>query len=188
MFFGVTGQSLGLTIFMYIFLLINIASLVYMSVFDFESMEVPDLFSAIQIGILLLVNVILLFIFKPGNPILLWEGNFFFPLQNLAAGLIFGAIVFALIKLTKEKYMGAGDIRLIMIAGLLIGLSKFLVAFYATVFSALFFGLAYAIKIKKFHGVKIPFVPFIAFGTIFALFFAYDVLSYFGLEMFWLYF
>jgi prepilin signal peptidase PulO-like enzyme (type II secretory pathway) len=65
--------------------------------------------------------------------------------------------------------MGAGDIRIAIIVGLLIGQGNAILWLYITIFSALFYGLILGYKKKKFKKLKIPFAPFMILGTVLSL-------------------
>lgn len=89
--------------------------------------------------------------------------------DNLLGALILGSLSQLIVLISKEKALGQGDVRMLLITGLLIGKNNLIVWGYLTVFSALAYGLTIAIKKKKFKNVKIPLLPFIVFSIIITL-------------------
>lgn len=159
-------------------------SLIYLSVYDLMYLEIPAKLTIILPVFLLFLNLLVGFINGFENVISFWDGNQSTPLVNILGGLV-GAIFLALVVLaTREKGMGEGDIWVIATIGLMVGLEKLPIAFYIAIFSALFVGLLYSAKIKKFKGVPIPFVPFLVLGGLvaFALNIDYRVLFFWGIS------
>ena len=85
----------------------------------------------------------------------------------------FGAAAFFLIVvlLSRGKWMGVGDIKLAFLMGLVLGFPNILVA----LFMAFFAGAAIGILMIAFYGKslksEVPFGPFLAGGTLIAVFF-----------------
>ncbi|MCA9385409.1 prepilin peptidase [Candidatus Dojkabacteria bacterium] len=172
----VVTQALDIQHFFWLFfLIVNCIVLIYLGIVDFVSFEVPDLLTKVYIGILITINIGLMLLGGLHTEHLLWESTAFIPIHNLIGGFSAGSFFYFLVTATKEKAMGAGDIRIACIMGLLLGISKLLVAFYITILSACLVGLVYAGYKKQFKGLKIPFVPFMVFGTITSIIF-YDAI------------
>lgn len=84
----------------------------------------------------------------------------------MIGSLLLGSISQLLVIATKEKALGQGDVRVLLIIGLLIGYRKLVPWLYITVFSALIYGLILAYREKKLKNLKIPLVPFAVLGAI----------------------
>lgn len=159
-------------------------SLTYLSVYDLLYMEIPAKLTVILPILLLISNILFGLMYGFETIITFWGKNQSSPLLNILGGLV-GAIFLALVVFaTKEKGMGEGDIWVIATIGLMVGLEKLPIAFYIAIFSALFVGLLYSAKIKRFKGVPIPFVPFLVFGGLlsFALNIDYRVLFFWSIS------
>lgn len=87
-------------------------------------------------------------------------------LDNLITGVVFSIIFYLIVRLTKEKGMGEGDIFLFMFIGLIFGWKLGLISITLTLLYASLFGLTLAILKRKFKNILIPLVPFISLGFI----------------------
>lgn len=172
-------NDLILRIGIIIFLFIVVECMMYLSIFDIEFFEVPNRFSLFFLGFLILTDISLLYFTKFNGSIYLWENHYFYPFSNLIAGGIAGFLIFLLVFFTKERGMGSGDIRIAAMMGLLLGLQKIVIGFYATIISACILSLMYSWYLKRFKGVKIPFVPFIVFGTLITLILSHEIVTIF---------
>lgn len=168
------AYSLEIKILIITYLLLVITSLGYLSIYDIYHYSIPDKFTLILPIVMTLISIALIFAIGTQGELIFWDGNTITPLYSLLGGLA-GILVIGLIVLaTKGNGMGDGDIRIMAIIGLLVGINKLLIAFYITIFTALILGLTYSLLIKKFKGVPIPFVPFIALGGILTLILGLD--------------
>ena len=149
--------------------------LIFLAIYDLKHFEVQGLVSAILLIFLLLINVGILFVNISG--ILLWKDSSYAPLSNLFAGIVGGSLTGLIYLVTKKKGIGEGDIRMAVIMGLILGITKLIIAFYITILSASLVGIIYAIYIKTFKGVKIPFLPFIILGIIVAFFYSEEIIT-----------
>jgi prepilin signal peptidase PulO-like enzyme (type II secretory pathway) len=90
----------------------------------------------------------------------------------LTAGILASAFFLGLVLITGGKGMGGGDIKLVFLMGLVLGIPRIL---YALAFSFLTGAAAGVILIlwgKKGLKSKIAFGPFLIAGTVFALIYA----------------
>ncbi|MBI3486383.1 prepilin peptidase [Candidatus Daviesbacteria bacterium] len=96
-------------------------------------------------------------------------------LSALGLGLFFGLIII----LTKGRGMGGGDLKLAIFMGLTLGFPSSLVAIILAFLSGSIVGLVLlVIKIKRF-GQTIPFGPFLALGSIMALFWGQQIYDWY---------
>ena len=130
-------------------------------------MEIERGISLFLILFLLTLNLFLHFFLGPYEGLTVGETFSYIPYDNFVSALSLGAVFFLTVLVSKEKALGAGDIRVAIIVGLLIGQGNLLLWLYITIFSALFYGLGMAYKKKrKLKGLKIPFAPFMVLGGI----------------------
>jgi len=155
-----------LNILIYLLLVILFLTLAFLAYYDIKKMEVHNTLSFILMAILLIVNIVLFFVFKNNLDIKIIRDRIYNPYENMIGALILGSIFQLLVLLSKEKALGQGDVRIAIIAGLLIGYTNLMYWGYITVFSALIYGLIIGIKKREIKGVKIPFVPFMMLGVI----------------------
>lgn len=156
-----------------------VSALTFLAYFDYKTMEIPDTFSLYLLIGLIILNLVLLVIGGFNNSYLLWYGNLYTPIYNFLCMFIFGGLLGLIVFLSKGKAMGEGDIRIAMILGLILGLDKILSAFYIMIISAAIIGVIIMVRKKKFHGIAIPLVPFMVFGTIMAFLFSYELFQIF---------
>jgi len=149
------GQSLIYTFFSIIFLCMMIA----LAFIDFDHMILPD---GITIG-----GSILFFIFSFFNPIT--------PTINLiitgaVAFLLFWGIYFFYLKVRKLEGLGQGDIKMVLLMGLFLGVNKFIIAVLLASFLGLLTGVVLIIFKKKSLQHALPFGTFLGIGSYISLF------------------
>lgn len=140
--------------------------LIYLAYVDIKKMEVHN---AISMALLLFLSIINIFLFFSKSELPLSSSWIYVAYDNLLGALILGSLSQLIVLISKEKALGQGDVRMLLITGLLIGKNNLIVWGYLTVFSALAYGLTIAIKKKKFKNVKIPLLPFIVFSILITL-------------------
>jgi leader peptidase (prepilin peptidase)/N-methyltransferase len=91
-------------------------------------------------------------------------------LNGLLAALAAGAFFLAIVLVSKGKWMGVGDIKLALFMGLVLGWPKILVALFLAFLIGAFASIILIILKKKTLKSEIPFGPFLAGGTIIAIF------------------
>lgn len=141
-------------------------SLVVLAVYDLKWMLLPDkvLVPAITIAIAFLGVQLAL-----GQPLSVVRGP-------LIAAMAAGGSFYALAAVSKGKWMGGGDIKLVFLMGLLLGIQKTLLAmFVATTAAALVGGLL--LLFKKLHGRYIAFGPFLAAATFLVYIYGSEVIQ-----------
>jgi leader peptidase (prepilin peptidase)/N-methyltransferase len=132
-------------------------------------MEIVNWVSLALIFFLLAINLFLYFSGEPEIGLVVSEKFSYIPYDNFLLALILAVIFLLIVLISKERAMGAGDIRIAIIVGLLIGQGNAILWLYITIFSALFYGLILGYKKKKFKKLKIPFAPFMILGAILSL-------------------
>jgi leader peptidase (prepilin peptidase) / N-methyltransferase len=124
--------------------------LIVISVIDIQSMVIPDEYS--------LPAVLLAFVTA-----------FFIADQTMFSAalgaLVAGGFIASLVILSKEKWMGMGDISLAVILGLIGGLAGSVVGLVVAFFAGTLVGLVMLLLRRKGMKDSLPFGPFLALGS-----------------------
>jgi prepilin signal peptidase PulO-like enzyme (type II secretory pathway) len=89
-------------------------------------------------------------------------------LGPIIGAVIFGGIFWILANIAKGKLMGGGDVKLVFLMGLILGIQKLLLALFISFNAAALIGIILIILGKKKRTGYIPFGPFLILGTIIA--------------------
>lgn len=153
------------------FVLINVFFI--LAIYDLLSLSIPAKLTYVLTGLGVTVNLIALVATQLGSEIFsVWGLG---ELDNLVFAILSGASVLFLVKLTREKGIGSGDMLLAVFLGAMLGWPNTIVAFYAIVIPAAVVGIMYAMKKKVFRGLQVPLVPFMLLGYIVATFFSTEI-------------
>lgn len=148
-----------------LWLLLIISCFIVIAAYDLRHMEIPIgmlIISAVLTGLFLVSTFVLSQ--APFFDSRLWSG--------MLGGLAVGGFFFLLVWMSRETWMGWGDVWLGLLAGSIVGLPL------ALPMMTLSFGIGAAIGMvaiafkKKGLQSQIPFAPFLVFGTLATLFFA----------------
>ncbi len=163
---SIASVEYSLKVMLVFLILILFTYLIYLAIYDIKTMEIPYGITVKMLIILVALNIFLITAFGTESNIELWNGNFYSPLNNLIGGAIAATAIALIVLITKEKAMGEGDIYIAAIMGLILGGSKLIAGLYITIITAMIFSILYAIKIRRYKNVRIPFIPFLVLGTI----------------------
>jgi leader peptidase (prepilin peptidase)/N-methyltransferase len=105
-------------------------------------------------------------------------------LWNIAGGLAGSLFIALIIIVTKGKGMGGGDLKLVFLMGLILGVKKLIIALYLAVLLGSVLGIIWGIKKGKIRGLKLPFALFLSIGTIISLMYGMDLWNWFGEVLF----
>ncbi len=154
--YGLTWQAL--------FYCLNVVFLVLIGVYDWLHKEIPDRFSLPAIVIALFGSLL---VFK-----LSW-------LTILMGGLVGFGFFGLQFLLSRGKWIGGGDLRLGLLMGVMLGWGQLLVALFLAYIIGSIVGL-YLLARKK-HRMKsqIAFGPFLAIGTLIALFWGQEIINWY---------
>jgi len=153
------------------FVLMNVFFI--LAVYDLLSLSIPAKLTYVLAGLGIAVNLIALIVTQLGSEIFsIWGLG---ELDNLVFAILSGASVFFLVKITREKGIGGGDMLLAVFLGAMLGWPNTIIAFYAIVIPAAVVGIIYAWKKKVFRGLQVPLVPFMLLGYIVATFFSTEL-------------
>lgn len=153
------GLGLSLVYYLIIFSLLTVVF-----VYDLKTQMVPEYFVWMALVLSLLGG---------------WYfGNIAFS-SMLWGGLIGGGILAFLVIVSKEKWMGAGDIKIGLILGLLTGYPIALFGMFFSFLSGAIVGLIY-IKLKgKTIKDALPFAPFLITSTLIAMLFGHAIVGWY---------
>ncbi len=163
-FFGPGPTSLGLVIST-VFWLFVVSCLIIIFVYDLKHYIIPNqiVYSGIIIAFLYQLQFSI-FNFQ-------FSVNFQFPIFNyLLAGLIAGGFFFAIILISRGRWMGMGDVKLAVFMGLILGWPNILVALFGSFLIGAFVSVILIIFKKKTLKSEIPFGPFLAGATLIVIF------------------
>lgn len=119
------------------------------TVFDIKQMRIPDAFSLSGIFIVLILDLI---VYKTSLPLLLLEGTI-------------GFSVFWAIRAATGGKLGLGDAKYSALIAVSLGLYGWLTTIAVASVTGLFAGIAMVSLHGSSRGAKIPFAPFLTFGT-----------------------
>lgn len=152
------------------FLLFAVCYLVIIFWHDYDFMLIPDavVFPAIAVTFFFQVYK---YIQSPFSIV-----SFRSPLTSaLVAALGAALFFFALIWISKGKWIGGGDVKLGFLAGLIVGWPKVLFVFFLTYFIGSVVSLALIAFKKKTWKSQIPFGPFMVAAILIVLFFSEQI-------------
>jgi len=90
--------------------------------------------------------------------------------KGLIAGLIFASFFYFMVAISKEKWMGMGDVKLVFFLGLFLGITKTTIAVFLAFQIGAIIGLV-LMALKKATGkTALPFGPFLILGSLISLF------------------
>jgi len=137
----------------------------YLAVYDLIFFEIPINALNLLVGIVIGFNIItaVLRVFYSSRTFILGDWS------NLLSGILLASIFYIVVKVTKEKAMGMGDVYLMLAIGLSLGLGRSIFAYLTTLMVASIVGIVISLLTKKFRQIVIPLVPFIFIGFLFAL-------------------
>ncbi len=153
-----------------------LSCLVVILVYDFLYMEIPSivLWSAIFGAI-----VFTLFIDGGREIHAGMQITNFLTYSGLLAATVAFSFFFAMVAVSKEKWMGMGDAYLVILLGLVLGWPKILLGlFLAFAIGAICGIMLIALKKKKMKS-RVPFAPFLVLGTLIALLFYAPIINWY---------
>jgi prepilin signal peptidase PulO-like enzyme (type II secretory pathway) len=94
-----------------------------------------------------------------------------------ALGITF--LFLAIFLISRGKWLGFGDVKLVFFLGLFLGFPQTLVAFFLSFFSGAIIGLILILSKKKKLKSEIPFAPFLIIGSFVAFFWGIQILDWY---------
>jgi prepilin signal peptidase PulO-like enzyme (type II secretory pathway) len=146
-----------------------LSSLVFLAVYDLKWMLLPNVVLIPAIGIQLGWVVVRWLLGAPTGSL---TGPLF---AAVAAGL--GFLVLAL--LANGRLMGLGDVKLVLLMGLVLGVKNMIVALLIGFNAAAFIGVILMILGRKKRTDYLPFGPFLVLGTIVAYVYGAPIVNWY---------
>ena len=172
--YGFSEFSFALCISVFIGLLLSL--FLFFAIYDVKHQIVPNrvvvpgIIFAFCLDLILAVTMHL----SPSHGVLVFFEDFHL-LWNITAGVLGGLFIISIIVITKGKGMGGGDLKLVILMGLLLGPKKFIIAMYIAVISGSVGGVIWGLYKGKLKGLRIPFGLFLSFGAIIAFLIGMEV-------------
>jgi len=153
------GIGLALIYYLAIF---SIMAVVF--IYDLKTQMVPEVFVWIALGLSFLGG---------------WYfGNFSF-WEMILGGLIAGGLFALLVIVSKETWMGAGDIKIGLIMGFLLGYPVAIVGLFSSFVLGSIVGLIYMKVASKTLKDSLPFAPFIIASTLLAMIVGQGIINWY---------
>lgn len=137
--------------------------LIVIAAYDLRHMEIPQ--SMLIVSILFAYGFFITYFFLVSEPFFisrLWQG--------LLGGGMVGGFFFILVWMSKETWMGWGDVWLGGVAGSIVGLPYVLPMLTLSFGLGAFIGILAIVRKKKSLKSQVPFAPFLVAGVILTLF------------------
>lgn len=138
--------------------------LIIVFVYDFKHYLIPDKIIYPAIVVALICNVGARFIVPLGFDKLGFDKSN--PYNFLSAALIASGFFLILVLISKEKWLGWGDVKLVTLMGLILGWPNILLALLISFVAGAFCGIILIGLKKKTIKSQIPFGPFLSVGTL----------------------
>lgn len=163
--FLISYLKIGLSYYL-LLILFFICFLFFGTMTDFEDRIIPD--GSIVLAIV--VRLVWYLLFEEVN----FKSFGLLLVDGLSLSLAVLVIVLIMEKILKKEAMGGGDIKLLFVMGLYLGVLQCFLAVMIACISGIVGGVYY---IKK--DVSIPFGPFLAFGSVVSLFYGWQFISWY---------
>lgn len=147
-----------------IYYLITFSVLTVVFIYDIETQLVPEVF----------VWIALALAFLGGS----YFGNFSF-LEMIYGGLIAGGLFALLVVVSKETWMGAGDIKIGLIMGFLLGYPVAVLGLFSSFVLGSIVGLIYMKVANKTMKDSLPFAPFIIASTLICMIVGQGIITWY---------
>lgn len=100
-------------------------------------------------------------------------------LPYLYGALAFGGFIGLLVWLSHERWMGAGDIGVAFLVGLMVGWPNVLFSFFSAFTLGALYGILAMIFAKKKKSAQVPFIPFLILGLWITLFWGNQIVDWY---------
>lgn len=165
---AMTGQGL----FMFVSWLVFVCGFVALILYDLRWFLLPHNIVLPLIGLALVRLLVASFVY---------DGGVRMVLDALLGAVIIGGLFYILFKVSKEQWIGGGDIMLGVLLGLLAGSAS---ASFLLIFLSSFFGTLVAIPLLLVHKAKrtthLPFGPFLIIAAVVVVLFGSHILSWYA--------
>jgi prepilin signal peptidase PulO-like enzyme (type II secretory pathway) len=146
-----------------------LVQLLILAIYDLHWMLLPDKVVIPAIGVAL-AQLILLAAW--GGPTRLWFG----PILAAAA---FGSVFWILASIAGGRLMGGGDVKLVVLMGLMLGLQRTALALFIGFDVAALIGIVLILSKRRKRSDYLPFGPFLITGTILAFLYGTPIIHWY---------
>jgi len=167
--FGLLFWKFGLSL-EFFFLAAISAILIVIFTYDILYQQIADILIWISLGIWLIWLLIDYFFIHHSTLILL---------NSLYGGLVLAGLLAILVKVSKGKWMGAGDISLGFLLGAMVSYPQVIVATFSTFVLGAIVGLGLIALKKKKMKDAVPFAPFLIAGMWIGLFLGDRIINWY---------
>lgn len=158
-----------------LFYLFSACVLLIIFTYDLKHYLIPNKIVYPAFIIILILQIISLnFNLKSSSPAFM-AGVIFYLIGALIPGLFF----LILVLVSKEKWMGAGDVKLGFLCGLMLGYPNILVALFISFVFGAIIGIALILFHKKKFQDKLPYGTFLTVSTFIALLFSSQIIDWY---------
>lgn len=147
------------------------SSLIVITFIDLDFQIIPDRITLPGIAIGLVTGSLLM-----PDPFMRYS---LLGVKSSGIGLLAGGGLFYAIAVLSRGGMGGGDIKMMAMVGSLMGWKSVLLTTFLGSLTGAVFGVLLMILRGKGRKTKIPFGPFLAFGSVITLFFGQEILSWY---------
>ena len=144
--------------------------LIIIFVSDLRYYIIPDKIIYSAIGLALIYNIFLFFVF---------HHSFKTFLNPLLSAILASAFFLAIVLISRGKWMGWGDPKLAFFMGLLLGFPNIIVALFLAFLLGAIIGLGLILTNRKTLKSEVPFGPFLVTGTFIALFWGNGIIQWY---------
>jgi prepilin signal peptidase PulO-like enzyme (type II secretory pathway) len=148
-----------------LYLLLISCLLIIIFVYDLKHYLIPDKILFPAIGIVFLYNLIL------NSKFLIFNSLF-----SALGAMAFFLLIFLV---SRGRWMGFGDVKLVFFMGLFLGYPNILVALFLAFFFGAIIGIGLILARKKNFKSEVPFGPFLIIGTFLALFWGEKLINWY---------
>ncbi len=177
---GVIPWKVAFQLFYY---LLTVFFLVIIFVYDLKHYLIPDeiVYLAIVIAFLfqlfrtLNFEFVLKFVRQPAD----WNLAFKTLVNPLLSAFFASAFFLLIVLISREKWMGMGDVKVAALMGLSLGWPNIVVALFSAFFFGAIIGVGLIVLKKKNLKSEVPFAPFLITGTFIAIFWGEKVINWY---------
>ena len=152
----------------FLYLLIVSCFLIIIFVYDLKHYIIPD---KIIYPAIFLAFAYSVYQFIIGNQPLV--------INNLLAATLAALFFLSIVLISKGRWMGLGDPKLVFFMGLLLGFPNILIALFMAFLIGAIIGIGLIIFKKKTLKSEVPFGPFLVTGTLIALFWGKEIINWY---------
>ncbi|GAB4284862.1 MAG: hypothetical protein Kow0081_2280 [Candidatus Dojkabacteria bacterium] len=173
-FTNVQGTELFIIFLYFCIYLFSAILFTYISVFDILFFQITTRAVIFLLLFGILANILILLLRILVNAEIIISSLALFQIGNPLTFITFIGVYslsYILVAVTKENYLGFGDVDIFAAVSLLLGLEYTIVFFLLFPIVGTIIGLSYSARVRKFRNLRIPLVPILYLTYLICLFF-----------------